>query len=130
MPKGRRIRNEFFRKRQGFPGGPDVSATLRKEYELNNKEAIVNISKQLIMISERICSLANGIAEMESADPGLADTYYNFLIDEVTHVQITALELTRFTTQGETANADDSVFAAGELNSVIGEKEDPDSPER
>ncbi len=91
---------------------------------MKNKEEIVNVSRQLSKITERICDLAEEIDKLQPVNADLADTYEAFLIDEVTHVQISALELTRFVTGEENANVDESAFAEGELNSVVGEKEE------
>ena len=90
---------------------------------MDNKNAIVNVCRQLCMISERICNLADSIEEMQTTNAELADTYENFLIDEVTHAQVAILELTRLVGGSGTANGDDSAFAEGELNAVVGKKE-------
>ena len=90
---------------------------------MENKDTIISICQQLCKITERICFLADGIESIKETNADLADTYEHFLIDEITHVQIATLELTRAVTGEETANGDDSAFMEGELNSVIGEKE-------
>ena len=69
----------------------------------------------------RIAKLAKSLSESD----GDNDICEEFLLDEITHVQILALELTRLSTeegQSENEDGDGGAFAEGELNSVLGEK--------
>ena len=83
-----------------------------------NSNAICNISKQLSKTSEKICSLMDSY----NASPETGEVFSELLLDEVRHVQILALELTKDVAEDE--NLDESAFAEGELNSTVGKEED------
>lgn len=89
-----------------------------------NAEMIEKVALQLESVANRIISVAS-ILEDE-IDTAFVEDYEQMVMDEVTHVQILALQLTKIVTeneQTEEGNADDSVFGPGELTSVLGEKE-------
>lgn len=85
---------------------------------MKNAFAIGNIARQLGKVSEKVDSLVMGVQDSEQVSPELGEVYHGLLLDEIEHVQILALELTKAAMQTtESANADDggSVFAAGDL---------------
>ncbi|MCD8397544.1 MAG: hypothetical protein LUD12_10275 [Lachnospiraceae bacterium] len=84
--------------------------------------SINDISSQLSMVCGKLGSLASGSETIKATNPDLAATYEDMLLDEIKHVQILALELTKLAVSEE--RADDGAFAEGELNSVLGEEED------
>lgn len=103
---------------------------------MGDEKVIQSLSQQLCKTSERIGSFAIGIEDLKRLDRDLADTYSQMLMDEVGHVQVLALELTRLVADDEdpgsvkttvplpvkTAEGDDGAFMPGELESVEGEK--------
>ena len=96
---------------------------------MDKEKTILNISQQLECTSEKIAGLAAGMMNDQGVQNALREAYEHLLFDEIAHVQILALELTRIATEGEDEplKKDDSAFAQGELNSVMGEKEsEPD----
>lgn len=85
---------------------------------MKNAYAISSLAQQLGKVGEKISSLAMGAQDAEQAAPELGDVYQGMLFDEIEHVQILALELTKLVMQAsEEANTDEggSVFAAGDL---------------
>ena len=98
----------------------------------NDRIAIENLCQQLCKVAEKIISITAGMAVLEETNPDLIETYDHFLLDEVAHVQVIGLEMTRIVTEEEgeedkESNAGESAFGPGELDSVIGEKEE-DAP--
>ncbi|MCD8117188.1 MAG: hypothetical protein LUE21_08785 [Oscillospiraceae bacterium] len=77
---------------------------------------IPDVSQQFVRASDRISCLALGIKEVGASAPDTVALYKDMLVDEVKHVQLLALELTRLV-MGD-ARSDDSVFAEGELSSA------------
>lgn len=95
---------------------------------MTNNEILVKISQQLEDAAERIGKLAMSIDQLAEATPEICEDFEHFLLDEVTHVQILALEMTKMVT-GEEEHQDESAFAEGELTSVLGDKtEDEEMP--
>ncbi len=95
---------------------------------MTNEDVIINLGEQLEAVAERIKNLAKGISAMREVRPMMCENYESFLLDEVAHVQILALDLTQIVTEGETGNGDDA-FGPGELNCVNGEKKTAAPPE-
>ncbi len=98
---------------------------------MKNAYAISSIARQLGKVSEKLDSLAMGVQDAEQATPTLAETYQGLLLDEIEHVQILTLELTKAVMPAtEGANADEgdggSVFAAGDLTDEKAGKGDGD----
>ena len=59
----------------------------------------------------QVCDVISTFAAAD-VDEGLG---LDLMLDELHHVQLLTLELTKLMTEAETANADDSAFFAGEL---------------
>lgn len=93
--------------------------------EMTNEDIIKSLGGQLVSAAERIMDIAEGITAMREASPTVCENYEGFLLDEVAHVQILALDLTQAVTEGEPGNGDEA-FGPGELTSEAGEKEDPE----
>lgn len=83
-------------------------------------DQISSVSRQLKMSCEKIDSLADGVKN----SPQLEEVYDSLMLDEVKHVQILALELTKLV--ANEGRADEGVFAEGDLNSTPGEEDDDD----
>lgn len=102
---------------------------------MKNAYEIGNLSRQLRAVSEKIESLAEGIAANANLSPSLVELYRGLLLDEIEHTQILTLELTRRMAEAESPedgamNADEgegSAFGPGDLTDTLGEKE-PDTP--
>lgn len=92
---------------------------------MNNLNLIRDISTQLKVVCDKIASLSCGMEFVGNQDESLEAVYEELLLDEVHHAQVLALEMTRVTIGPEEENTamDESAFAEGELNSVVGEKE-------
>ena len=90
---------------------------------MKSKEELASLSMLLCKTAEMIETTTEAYEASAVSNPELADAYEHFLLDEVTHVQILALEMTRTMTEESETNGDDSAFVSGELNSVIGERE-------
>lgn len=84
---------------------------------MKNACAISSLARQLGKVSEKLDSLAMGVQDVEQNAPDLTDVYQGLLLDEIEHVQILTLELTKAVVAAEETNADEggSVFAAGDL---------------
>ena len=85
---------------------------------MKNACAISSLARQLGKVSEKLDSLAMGVQDVEQNAPDLTDVYQGLLLDEIEHVQILTLELTKaVVAAAEETNADEggSVFAAGAL---------------
>lgn len=90
-----------------------------------NSTVVISIGNQISETSKRISSLAVSLDEIKDIFPEAHDQYESILLDEVAHLQVLTLQMTELVTE-EDGNADDSVFAEGELNSVVGEKKGKD----
>lgn len=93
---------------------------------MNNLNMIRDISTQLKVVCDKIASLSCGMEFVGGQDESLEAVYEELLLDEVHHAQVLALEMTRAAIEPDEKNAamDESAFAEGELNSVVGEKEE------
>jgi len=81
---------------------------------VKNACAISSLARQLGKVSEKLDSLAMGVQDVEQNAPDLTDVYQGLLLDEIEHVQILTLELTKaVVAAAEETNG--SVFAAGDL---------------
>ena len=80
---------------------------------MKNACAISSLARQLGKVSEKLDSLAMGVQDVEQNAPDLADVYQGLLLDEIEHVQILTLELTKAVVAA--ADEGGSVFAAGDL---------------
>lgn len=89
---------------------------------MTNEDVIINLSKQLQAVANRIAEIASGMTQMRGARPAVCENYEGFLLDEVAHVQILALDLTQVVTEGEAGNGDDA-FCEGELVDEVGKEE-------
>lgn len=104
---------------------------------MKNAYEIGNLSRQLKAVSEKIESLAEGIAANANLSPSLVELYRGLLLDEIEHTQILTLELTRRMAEAEssedgTMNADEgdgSAFGPGDLTDTLGEKKPEDPAE-
>ena len=92
---------------------------------MNDTKALQIISAQLCASAAKISGLAKSIEDLRESNPEICEDYEHFLLDEVAHIQIITLQLTSLAAEDEEeeGNADDSAFMAGELNSVIGDKD-------
>lgn len=85
---------------------------------MKNAYAISSLARQLGKLSEKMDSLAMGIQDTEQNAPDVSVVYQGLLTDEIEHLQILTLELTKLVF-GAAANADEGgdggVFAAGDL---------------
>lgn len=96
---------------------------------------IVSINTQICAVSARIGVLAAGMNASEAVSKTLGAVYEDQLVDEVKHLQMLVIELTKKVSGDESetdysplygeGNTDEggSAFAQGELTSVIGRKE-------
>lgn len=88
---------------------------------MKNAYAISSLARQLGKVSDKMDSLAMGVQDTEQNAPDVSEVYQGLLMDEIEHLQILTLELTKLVTEstGDTANADEgeggSAFAAGDL---------------
>ncbi len=88
---------------------------------MKNAYTISSIARQLGKVSEKLDSLAMGVQDTEQNASDLSEVYQGLLLDEVEHVQILTLELTRLAaeiaSEGGTSNSDGDggVFGPGEL---------------
>lgn len=93
----------------------------RKVIRVKNAHNISSLARQLKVVSEKVDSLAMGVQDREQNSPDLTSVYQNLLLDEVEHVQILTLEITKAvaeSTEPSETNADEgegSVFAPGDL---------------
>lgn len=95
----------------------------------DHREKIKFLCSAISRSSDSIAAFAN-IDDAYAGDEELGELYEDMILDELRHVQLITLELTKLMT--EDTNMDDSdagVFAEGELNSVIGKKEKDESLE-
>lgn len=97
---------------------------------MKNAYAISSLARQLGKLSEKMDSLTMGVQDTEQNAPDVSEVYKGLLMDEVEHLQILTLELTKLVFESS-VNADEggdgSVFAAGDLTSEkAGENGDGD----
>lgn len=103
---------------------------------MKNANAISSIARQLKAVAEKLDSLAMGVQDVEQDAPDLTGVYQNLLLDEVEHVQILTLEMTKAVveaTHESSENVDDgSVFGPGELTDDKSKEpiENPVEPEQ
>lgn len=99
---------------------------------------IGGISLQLSAVCARVCSLSEGIDACKLNEDPMEMVYHDQLLDEVRHLQILTLELTKKVSgideipEGVEADGHEDgegVFAEGELTQNIGEKEE-DEPDK
>jgi hypothetical protein len=86
---------------------------------MKNMNVIMDIGQQVLKTAEKVQTLASGIQSIKELDD-FEETYEAILYDEVEHLQILTLELTKALTDADQLNADDgggSAFFAGELTS-------------
>ena len=62
---------------------------------MKNAYAISSLAHQLKAVAEKLESLSMGAQEMEQQSSDLSDVYQSLLVDEVEHVQILTLEITK-----------------------------------
>lgn len=83
---------------------------------MKNAYAISSLAHQLKAVAEKLETLSMGAQEMEQQSSDLSDVYQSLLVDEVEHVQILTLEITKAVVEASEEHADDgSVFGPGEL---------------
>ncbi len=103
---------------------------------MKNAYAISSLAHQLKAVAEKLESLSMGAQEMEQQSSDLSDVYQSLLVDEVEHVQILTLEITKAVVeaseQGEEHADDGSVFGPGELTDDKSNEpiENPVDPEK
>lgn len=96
---------------------------------MDKEKVIINLSQQLEEVARRIGSLAADVWTMNDGAPEIADTYETFLFDEVAHLQMLTISVTKAVTDGEEVNGDESIFGPGELMSEFVDKEEPEKDE-
>lgn len=88
---------------------------------MKNAYGISSLARQLKAVAEKLDSLAMGVQDVEQNAPDLTGVYQNLLLDEVEHVQILTLEITKAvaeaTAPSETKadEGEGSVFGPGDL---------------
>ena len=103
---------------------------------MKNAYAISSLARQLGKVSEKLDSLAMGVQDVEQNAHDLSDVYRSLLVDEVEHVQILTLEITKAVVeaseQSEEHADDGSVFGPGELTDDKSKEpiENPVEPEK
>ena len=99
---------------------------------------ISSLARQLKAVAERLDSITMGVEEVEQNSNDLTDVYRSLLLDEVEHVQILTLEITKAVaeaTEPSETNADEgggSVFGPGDLTDDKSKKplEEPAEPDQ
>ncbi len=92
-----------------------------------NAKQIGVITRQLEQASRRVDSLTNDIEEIKEDDASLAEMLSSFRLDELEHIQQLTLALSEMAIEDENGDThtDGSVFAEGELTSIIPEAVEP-----
>ncbi len=110
----------------------------RKEGRVKNALGISSLARQLKAVAERLDSLTMGVEEVEQNSTDLTGVYQSLLLDEVEHVQVLTLEITKAVAEATApseANADEGeggVFAPGDLTDDKSKKslEEPAEPDQ
>lgn len=95
---------------------------------MNAMQSVCNIARQIERVSQYLTEISSTLFNPEFLEAGLADVYRNIALDEVEHIQLLTLELTRqiaADAEGQESHGDEntgSVFAQGELESSLGDK--------
>ena len=97
---------------------------------MKNIVAITSIARTLGKIAEKLEATAYASRDTEETDEGLSKVYDEMLMDEVHHVQVLTLELTKAVIPEENADEGESAFIEGELNSVVGPPDDEEGKEK
>lgn len=103
---------------------------------MKNANAISSIARQLKVVADKLDSLAMGVQDVEQNASDLTCVYQSLLLDEVEHVQILTLEMTKAVVEAtyeSSENSDDSsVFGPGELTDDKSKEpiENPVEPEQ
>lgn len=108
----------------------------RKECRVKKALGISSLARQLKAVAERLDSITMGVEEVEQNSTDLTDVYRSLLLDEVEHVQVLTLEITKAVadaTEPSETNADEgggSVFGPGDLTDDKSKKplEEPAKP--
>ena len=79
---------------------------------MEREQIINNICHQMMQVGYMIQDLTENMKEIKDGDQQVYDHYDEIMLNEVNHMQILTLELTRVAAGSET-NADDSAFAEG-----------------
>lgn len=85
---------------------------------MKNVHTICCMSRQLAKICEQIEELTRAVEESEQMGTDVIGVYEGLLMDEIEHVQVLTLEMTKMLLIGDeetNADGDGSVFAAGDL---------------
>ena len=89
---------------------------------MKNSMTIGGVCRQLAKVCERIDTMTMDMESFESnASEDVLETFKEHRLDALAHVQELTLILTSLVTEAQaeaTANADDSAFMEGELNST------------
>lgn len=97
---------------------------------MKNANDIQHTSQHLSKVADQIASYAMDIKDGFVSEE-VTDFYEDMLLDQISQAQILMLKLTDLVTesQSENADGDGSVFAEGELTSVVGKPEQDDDSE-
>ncbi len=100
---------------------------------MENSYVIQNMARMLAKTGENIDMMVQNANLTDRQLPEISPMYEDMLLDELNHIQIITLQLTRLLMAGkevqlEEDGEDGSVFMAGELDYVKGKKseEEPD----
>lgn len=106
---------------------------------MDKERIVINLSQQLEEVARRIGSLSADISIMKGDAPQVSESYEEFLLDAVAHLQIITLSLTQIVTEDgeeepegaveeEEAEGDDGMFRTGELEDKKEDEEKPEEP--
>lgn len=86
---------------------------------MQNRAAIESICTQLIKSCEKIQTVTSAMDAFGQSAEELAEVYGNIQFDELEHVQILTLSLTKLISDAESEHEDEagSVFSSGDLTS-------------
>lgn len=82
---------------------------------MKNAYAINSLARQLIKATEKLDSLATGVQDTEQNASDVSEVFQGLLLDEMEHVQILTLELTKVVAASaeEVTGAEDSSGSEG-----------------
>lgn len=90
---------------------------------MKNSYVISGMARMLSMTSKNLEMMVNSTHEAEEQSPEISATYEDMILDELNHVQMMTLALTKMLTEqaqpeshGDGEGGEGSAFAAGELD--------------
>jgi len=88
---------------------------------MSHFETIKSLTKAVSDSSDKICMIVEALEGMSPVQ-SVNDLYEVMLFDELNHVQMITLEMTKMLTGSENADGE-TAFSEGELTDVLGEKD-------